>query len=470
MTFHTQVKRDDLINYPKPLHEFNADKESITRVIYAPHGWTPETRLGDYVIQQPVALGLKARYPKADITVVSGSKTPYNNIPGINAVTSVSDPQEEVRELTGNSILLGRFEVNDDVIQVSKRGGMVLKLSGDFMWAFSGRMDGKSASFPYDKSYRLMSILDDNKVSYPSVPLTVRAEAFDAGINTPRYPNLVPDPGHVKTWSGWLDENTSTGSRTFYNALGISEAYMAFTPDEDAQIIAGISGSSDIVLNPGREGSGLAQGKVIMEKAGSFGGGENLHISDKNIDQDELLAIMAGCDIVLTRNTGVMHAAAGLNRPYVLGYFENVKNIRTWLPENPTCFGIVKDVDAMIQGHNALTLLAGEGGLEVFKEHDRALSEAREYVGLFTCLDPVKEMYVSVDREKANSLLKRISGNVREDYAKFLMPFDEPDLFLHYPPHWHPHTQQTLYRYCYNIMKLRGERVPAEKMLPPIEI
>ena len=61
MTFHTQVKRDDLINYPKPLHEFNADKESITRVIYAPHGWTPETRLGDYVIQQPDALGLKAR-------------------------------------------------------------------------------------------------------------------------------------------------------------------------------------------------------------------------------------------------------------------------------------------------------------------------------------------------------------------------------------------------------------------------
>ncbi|MFH0862540.1 MAG: glycosyltransferase family 9 protein [Candidatus Altiarchaeota archaeon] len=444
------------------------DATKIKAVFYIPFGWSPESRLGDYVIQQPIVEGLRRRFPEATITVVTGSKLPFTRMDSVIAETGISDVGEKMKACGAGTLVVGRFEEGGTLQGMLERGGQALLLGMKGLTLFPPKSISGTVTFPYAISRLIERERTDSSIEMPSMPLLARAFMRDAGLQTPKAPSLSCEPSLVSLWECWVREKTASprgdGLRVFYNNLQSSENLYCIRGEESSKLAANISNSSQVIFNPGFDAASCKESSRLVDETRRLGGNDShLHIPGGAISQDDLAALMWCCDLVVTTNTGTMHAASALNRPLVLSYFITGGSMRQWIPENMTCFATEQNPRKIIEGYRALSLLSTGRGGEIFNDAAKAASDAKEYLGIFKGLDPIANLFPEIDLGRADGLFGELVHNVGPQYRGFFEVSGFPRR-KNAVPAWHPYTQHPLYRYIELLADNAGALIPQDRI------
>jgi lipopolysaccharide heptosyltransferase II len=265
-------------------------------------------RIGDMVLSTPALMALKAHFPAARLTVLSGSANHgvLDNHPAVDEVIVFDDrflrhPLRFLRQL--NALRRRRFDLAvDPLIGADVKSAAVAFASRAFLrvgFRGAGRevFFNRPAPSPDCGRHFVDATLDLIKT------VGVRAEE-----HTPR---LNPRRGHIDWARGWIAAHTVAGLPVIGVHPGAHYPSQRWPAGHYARLIEAVHrelpGQAVVIGGPGDRASTQTIAASAKVPVPVYTGG----------DLGRSFALIAQCDVLVCNNSGPLHAAAALGVPTV---------------------------------------------------------------------------------------------------------------------------------------------------------
>lgn len=286
--------------------------------------------LGDAILFVPTLRALRARYPKAHITVVTGNKSPLVKV---------------ISELTGcidDSIMLHeeRMETKEKLAQAYRLlfGGYDMLVMGSTiavappaLYSGAPRRIGLYDGYPIGRRYNRVHLLDPNRHEVDNHLALIEGLGMQDTL-TERIPKLtLSATGPEDAWDNVRSGFPALSSRSFVVVHpGSKRPSRRWSTDRFAELVDRFLSSQerfDVVVT-GSDGE-RHMGKRIHEHV-SESNRERLHITCGRTSLAGLFTLVEHAEVVVSNDTGTMHLARALERPLLA--LLGPENDRRWGP------------------------------------------------------------------------------------------------------------------------------------------
>jgi hypothetical protein len=419
----------------------------------------PNMKLGDNITLLPVVDGYHSMFPDSEIAVFSMRPEVFS---GREHVAVIDDKADlKARAKSGSMLLVGEYpqilehgELNDYLSHGNYVVNPEIHAHRQSTQVFTpgsvGVLGNCHPSEPRTISdTRFGFITDTSGVYQRAKHLMIGVPAFDR-------PRIPLTDGEKERAEGYLRSlGMSPGGkrpRIFYNYFGHCDGLSMLGAGDAAELIRRMSSDDvEILVNPGpsEETMQAATGLLPSEK------GRNVFIPDRLLGVRELFSVLSRFDMVITPNTGTMHAAAAVDVPYVLAHFSNPALLGGWAPESGDCMPILSSFEGTAAGYRAGRLLLSEKGWEIFKGGDEARKMAQEYVGRIRPFNPLARDKMHSNGEWPYDVHTRLLESVKDDFLPFFTTTNGPDVLSN---GWYGFSNHVLYRFCALALERENQR------------
>lgn len=437
------------------------DAEKKAEAILLPWGEDCSWKLGDNIAMLPVVGAIRRTYPNLKVSIGSNVPEVYAHDRQVHAIWQMDEVAfDDMVAESKNTLLWGvpgpyLFSLQQRLKDFGSRGNCVIRWTDT-----SSRLWVGEESHTADHKNPLFS---ERKPNYPTY---VRALFHEIGLKTERAPKLpiLPDESEDAERAlrslGFSDRGEAL--RVYFNNSCGPEAAERLGPEEAASALRSIcSEKVEVLVHPGLGRDERDEYSALVASLGDSPGGKVI-LPEKAFEMRKFLAVLGRFDLVVTTNTGAMHAASAVEGPLVLASSNDPITLTSRSSEGSRCLPYIRGPGNLAQGFDAGRLLLGGRGDDVFEDKAALKPAMTRYLERLSGLDPVQSFECAVDREAAEHDYHELIGGLKPGYSGFFASFDPTLADFKDPLWWHKHQQSPMYRFC----ALINQRKELDKSLP----